>query len=517
MAPRAKAAQRAVADDSEDDLAATAIQSENLRKTTTTMPKAKAATKAAPKRKAAPKSRQPLKDRTNVQEENEIEEGDAFDEEDAADDKPKAKRAKTTKATTRKNATADTEEPKKAPAAKRGRQTKRAPTPEALMTIPETQQDPDQVEDVEQSIEANPDNMDIEQEPTPKQVPRFYQRAPSVPIQPLQPRPSARPGVRAGSAQPAYSRQRSGSASGNERRGGDPELRRQLNEMTKKYENLQLKYEGLEDVGKTQAESNFEKLKRASDQKARDASELITSLKKELAELKKSSSSSSSESTGLQKQINTLTTANDKLTSDRDDLKSKLQVSQNEVKSLEAKLIQARQQLSTSAAEAKAQEKKLNNNMPSNATESQKEAKMKENLYADLTGLIIRGVKQRESEDEYDCIQTGRNGSKSCLNLLFHLNPIRQTDLSFLALHFHLSIANDMATLHPKTPSGLSYEEAEFAYEPLLDESRDRELLDILPDYLTEEICFPRNHAQRFYSKVVDSMTKKIVVEEDDE
>ena len=60
----------------------------------------------------------------------------------------------------------------------------------------------------------------------------------------------------------------------------------------------------------------------------------------------------------------------------------------------------------------------------------------------------------------------------------------------------------------------MSYEEAEFAYEPLLDEGRDKDLMDILPDYLTEEICFPRNHAVKFYTRVVESMTRKIVVEE---
>jgi hypothetical protein len=84
-----------------------------------------------------------------------------------------------------------------------------------------------------------------------------------------------------------------------------------------------------------------------------------------------------------------------------------------------------------------------------------------------------------------------------------------------VALQFHLSVGNDATTPNPKTPSGLSHEEAEFAYEPVLDESRDGELLELLPDYLTEEICFPRNHAQRFYGKVVESMTKKIVVEDD--
>lgn len=37
---------------------------------------------------------------------------------------------------------------------------------------------------------------------------------------------------------------------------------------------------------------------------------------------------------------------------------------------------------------------------------------LKEDLYSDLTGLIIRDVKKRESDHLYDCIQTGVNGSK---------------------------------------------------------------------------------------------------------
>lgn len=40
-------------------------------------------------------------------------------------------------------------------------------------------------------------------------------------------------------------------------------------------------------------------------------------------------------------------------------------------------------------------------------------AQLKEDLYSDLTGLIIRDVKREAEEDVYDCIQTGRNGSKS--------------------------------------------------------------------------------------------------------
>lgn len=40
-------------------------------------------------------------------------------------------------------------------------------------------------------------------------------------------------------------------------------------------------------------------------------------------------------------------------------------------------------------------------------------AKMRENLYSDLTGLVVTSVKRDGPEDVYDCIQTGRNGSKS--------------------------------------------------------------------------------------------------------
>ena len=38
-------------------------------------------------------------------------------------------------------------------------------------------------------------------------------------------------------------------------------------------------------------------------------------------------------------------------------------------------------------------------------------AQLKEDIYSDLTGLILRGVDRRDDADVYDCIQTGRNGS----------------------------------------------------------------------------------------------------------
>ncbi|KAF2763832.1 hypothetical protein EJ03DRAFT_332395 [Teratosphaeria nubilosa] len=429
------------------------------------MTKAKATTaKPATKRKAAPKTtRPPLKDRTNVQSEGE----EAMEEEE---EKPRAKRAKTT--ATRKP---------------------RAKAAETLGVIPETQPDPDIHEDVEHSIEMDASNVAVGSAPALRLAPS---RARSAFVQPppLQPRASAR----SVSAQPSYPapRERSGSVSGTERerRGGDPELRRKLNEMTKKYENVNLKYQNLQEIGRNNAETNFEKLKRVSDDKAKDAEKLIASLKKEIAELRKSTKPSNGETDGPQKQITALTTANTTITKERDSLKEKLHTSQNEVKSLEAKLIAARQQVSQIQETAKAADAKaLTRSVNGSASEAAKEAKMKENLYSDLTGMIIRGVKRKEGEDEFDCIQTGRNGT----------------------LHFHLSVANDASVANPKTPTGLSYEEAEFSFEPFLDESRDREMFEILPDYLTEEICFPRDHAVKFYTKLLESMTRKVVVEED--
>ena len=39
-------------------------------------------------------------------------------------------------------------------------------------------------------------------------------------------------------------------------------------------------------------------------------------------------------------------------------------------------------------------------------------AQLKEDLYSDLTGLLIRSVKRDPEDDVFDCIQTGRNGSE---------------------------------------------------------------------------------------------------------
>lgn len=71
------------------------------------------------------------------------------------------------------------------------------------------------------------------------------------------------------------------------------------------------------------------------------------------------------------------------------------------------------------------------------------------------------------------------------------------------ALHFKLAVATD-------TAAATRYEDTEFQYTPRLDRNRDRDLLDILPDYLTEEITFSRQHAAKFYARVVETLTKRV-------
>jgi hypothetical protein len=538
MAPRT-ASHRAAESESEDDLAAAAAISsvENRRAAQNTLTATKfgkamrrnSTTKAPTKRKApaAKQSRQALKDRTNGAEgtDNEDQDGAEMEHEDP---KPKAKRARITAATKKKAPTRaaaagaeDVEDAAElAPVAKKTRGAKkRAPSPEPPRVIPETQQDPEQMmEDVSHTIEEPEEPEELKSEPAPvaRQPNGHSSRQRSTSVQPLQPRASAR-SVSAQPGRPAP-RERSGSVSGTERerRGGDPELRRKLNEMTRKHENLSLKYENLQEVGEKSAKANFDKLKRATDEKAKTAADLIASLKKELADARKATKVDTTESTALQKQVNTLTASNEKLALENKELKTKSQTAQsdvkaaqNEVKSMEAKLAAARAEVT--AQEAKAKGAAAARSVPLNTSEAQKEAKMKENLYSDLTGLIIRNVKRKEGEDEFDCLQTGRNGS-GYIPELSHNDHI----LTFsTALHFHLSVANDTTSSAPKTPSGSAYEEAEFTYEPLLDEGRDNELIEILPDYLTEDIEFPRHQALKFYHKMLESMMKRVMVEEE--
>ncbi|KAK4895660.1 hypothetical protein LTR28_001919, partial [Elasticomyces elasticus] len=292
--------------------------------------------------------------------------------------------------------------PQTSTGARKPKANKHTASVEPMKVIPETQPEP--MEEIEQSIEIEQRNMDITEGPTPRPAQRFAQRARSTSRQPQ----TSRARSTSRQPQPVYPYRRAGSASDTERRGADPDLRKKLSDITKKYENLDLKYRNLQEVGTKHAESNFEKLKRASDQKEKDANDLIASLKKEVAELRKSSSATVAESKGLKSHVETLTTDHERLCTEKKALQSSLQQSQNEAKALEAKLAATRKESSVAPADAKVPGSAVKSRdmtsriLLAGSTETAKEAKLREDLYQDLTGLIIRGVKRQEGEDVYD-------------------------------------------------------------------------------------------------------------------
>jgi chromosome segregation protein Csm1/Pcs1 len=75
---------------------------------------------------------------------------------------------------------------------------------------------------------------------------------------------------------------------------------------------------------------------------------------------------------------------------------------------------------------------------------------------------------------------------------------------SIPALHFKLAVSHDADC---KTASSL--DAAEFHYMPLLDTNRDKELVDLLPEYLAVDITFSRQHAWKFYTRVIDTLAKR--------
>jgi hypothetical protein len=222
--------------------------------------------------------------------------------------------------------------------------------------------------------------------------------------------------------QPSQHRRRAGSTSDTER--CDPVLRRKLGDMTKKYESLNVKYQDLREIGLKEAERNFDRLKKQSEERiagkpcricteisyspSTASEKLIASLKGDVA----AHISSSKESRDLKKKVQSQTAEISALRSQIAQLTASVAQTQSENKTLSAKLAVNR----TSAAENAA------NKAPGTAVKpnggirmmggADATAQLKENLYSDLTGLIIRSVKQEAEDDVFDCIQTGRNGSK---------------------------------------------------------------------------------------------------------
>lgn len=147
------------------------------------------------------------------------------------------------------------------------------------------------------------------------------------------------------------------------------------------------------------------------------SNELIASLKSDLAK----QSALAKESRSLRKQLESRDSEIEELKSKLAQVSTTLAESQAENKILSTKLAANR----TAATSVES----VHTKVPGSAVKANgirmvgsveaalaaQTAQLKEDLYSDLCGLIIRGVKREADQDIYDCIQTGRNGSKLAL------------------------------------------------------------------------------------------------------
>jgi hypothetical protein len=206
--------------------------------------------------------------------------------------------------------------------------------------------------------------------------------------------------------QDAPFRRRAGSASDTDR--GDPNLRRKLGDITRKYENVDLKYRSLKEVGINEANANMEKLRKQCDATVQASNELIASLKKELA----SQAPLVQEARKLRKQMQNQDLDIERMRTTTAELSSSLAASQNEIKALQAKLVAARSSSVDNAKTPAGRQGSAQRALIASNAEAAKLMEMKLSLYSDLTGLDILNVKQTEEGDTFDCLQSGQNGSK---------------------------------------------------------------------------------------------------------
>ncbi|KAG6000976.1 hypothetical protein E4U21_004843 [Claviceps maximensis] len=256
---------------------------------------------------------------------------------------------------------------------------------------------------------------------------------------------------------------------------GDMSLENQSDEMRERYHALEARHIQLREVGVKAAECNFERLKRQSMEAATASTTLIRELKAELAV----QSDVVKQNEQLGRQLEHSQTNVVELERTITDLTASLSKAKFEIQSLSAKLGAIRT-MEAANKTSTVMTKTGTGGAKSTSSGALLAAQAKEDLYSDLTGLIVRGVSQIDSENVFDCIQTGRNGT----------------------LHFKLALE---AGEDPE-----KYDEIQFTYRPQLNRERDRDLVTLLPDYLVEEITFTRTQASNFYSKLNKSLTERL-------
>ncbi|ORY83727.1 chromosome segregation protein Csm1/Pcs1-domain-containing protein [Protomyces lactucae-debilis] len=142
-------------------------------------------------------------------------------------------------------------------------------------------------------------------------------------------------------------------------------------------------------------------------------------------------------------------------------LESQVTRSAREISRLKAALDKAQRQVATLTGKLDAR------------GQTQQVPLLKEEIYQDLTGLVIQSVSREDDETVFSCLQTGRNGT------------------------FHYKLA------WPKA------RDEQITFTPMLDAERDVDLSAVLPDYLTEQIMFAQDQASLFAYRLWTAIQKK--------
>ncbi|KAL1914996.1 uncharacterized protein VTP21DRAFT_7701 [Calcarisporiella thermophila] len=262
--------------------------------------------------------------------------------------------------------------------------------------------------------------------------------------------------------------------------------RKQYDILKETMEAMEKKYESLKELRTTEAERNFEEYRKNAEKRFNAADEVIAQLRREKEQMekelqklqhaavpsgrmdKKRMQNAHTQTPELQDQ--SLSSHREEISKPSEQEKS----AKEEIESLkeQIKLLKCERDAeikNTRQLTAKLQKQSYATTISANSSNS----KAKLDLYQELTGLLVKDVKSLDEGIIFDCLQLGRDKEP---------------------LHFKL--------IQPTSE--------DLVYHPFLDQREPGapELLRILPDYLTEEIEFSKEHADRFFWRLLNFMQK---------
>ncbi|KAG0130126.1 hypothetical protein HOY82DRAFT_562956 [Tuber indicum] len=190
--------------------------------------------------------------------------------------------------------------------------------------------------------------------------------------------------------------------------------------LEKAFHELETRHKKLEYVRETEAEQTFARYKQNAEIRAKEANKLIDSLQTDL----NAQALLSSESKTLKKKLTSKEAEVAKLQSKVQELQRGLQEQQNEAKVLSAKLIVAENNSKRGAVAIPGSAVKPKGGIggggggmvgAGQAAEEAWIAKVKEELFQDLTGLLVMNVKKEGKRTVFECLQTSSTGGLSLL------------------------------------------------------------------------------------------------------